>query len=109
MSNFIGRPVIYLLAGLLLGTALVASYRTRAAGESESSFSSPSRHPDLDYLKAVNSVAPPRDPELLFLLMAGYSNLNLQGEGVEFFSARLKSRLALSRIFSRVPCLCLGE
>src|SRR5262245_19444382 len=46
-------------------------------------------HPDIDYLKAVNSVAPPRDPELLFLLMAGYSNANLQGEGAAFLSARL--------------------
>jgi glyoxylase-like metal-dependent hydrolase (beta-lactamase superfamily II) len=90
MFNFIGRPVIYLLAGLLLGTALVASYRTLAGGESGSSSSSPSHHPDLDYLKAVNSVAPPSDPELLFLLMAAYSNANLQGEGAEFFSARLK-------------------
>jgi glyoxylase-like metal-dependent hydrolase (beta-lactamase superfamily II) len=49
-----------------------------------------SRHPELEYLKAVNSVAPPRDPQLLFLLMAQYSNANLQGEGAEFFSARLK-------------------
>ena len=46
--------------------------------------------PELEYLKAVNSVAPPRDPQLLFLLMAEYSNANLQGEGAEFFSARLK-------------------
>jgi glyoxylase-like metal-dependent hydrolase (beta-lactamase superfamily II) len=41
-------------------------------------------------LKAVNRVAPPKDPQLLFLLMAQYSNLNLQGEGIEFLSARLK-------------------
>jgi glyoxylase-like metal-dependent hydrolase (beta-lactamase superfamily II) len=41
-------------------------------------------------LKAVNNVAPPQDPQLLFLLMAQYSNANLQGEGAEFFSARLK-------------------
>src|SRR5262245_50076774 len=88
MFNFAGRPVIYLLAALLLGTALVASYRTLAGGESGTS--SISHHPDLEYLKAINSVALPRDPELLFLLMAGYSNLNLQGEGAEFFSARLK-------------------
>ena len=88
MLNFIGRPFIWLLAGLLLGTVLVPSHG--AAEESGSSSSSASHHPDLDYLKAVNSVAPPRDPELLFLLMAGYSNANLQGEGAEFFSARLK-------------------
>src|SRR6267143_923853 len=42
------------------------------------------------YLKAVNSVAPPRDPQLLFLLMGQYSNANLQVEGSEFFSARMK-------------------
>jgi glyoxylase-like metal-dependent hydrolase (beta-lactamase superfamily II) len=41
-------------------------------------------------LKAVNSVAPPKDPELLFLLMTQYANANLQAEGAEFFSARLK-------------------
>jgi glyoxylase-like metal-dependent hydrolase (beta-lactamase superfamily II) len=35
-------------------------------------------------------VAPPQDPQLLFLLMGQYSNANLQGEGAEFFSARLK-------------------
>ena len=90
MLNFIGRPFILLLAGLLLGTALVPSHGAFAAEESGSSSSSASHHPDLDYLKAVNSVAPPRDPELLFLLMAEYSNANLQGEGAEFFSARLK-------------------
>jgi hypothetical protein len=48
------------------------------------------RNPDLEYLKAVNSVAPPKDPELLFILMTEFSNSNLQGEGAEFFSARLR-------------------
>src|SRR5215472_1835921 len=90
MFNFIGRPFICLLAGLLLGTSLVTSHEALAAGESGSSSSSASHHPDLDYLKAVNSVAPPREPELLFLLMAGYSNASLQGEGAEFFEAQLK-------------------
>jgi hypothetical protein len=41
-------------------------------------------------LKAINSVAPPQDPQLLFLLMAQHSNANLQGEGAEFFAARLQ-------------------
>src|SRR5262245_30420837 len=90
MCNFIGRPFIYLMAALLLGTALFTSHGALAGGESGRSSSSTSHHPDLDYLKAVNSVAPPRDPELLFLLMAGYSNANLQGEGAEFLSGRLK-------------------
>jgi hypothetical protein len=78
------------MAALLLGIALVSSRGVLAAGESGSSSFSASHHPDLDYLKAVNSVAPPQDPQLLFLLMAAYSSTNLQGEGAEFFSARLK-------------------
>src|SRR5215468_2340798 len=48
------------------------------------------RNPDLEYLKAVNSVAPPKDPELLFILMTEFANSNLQDEGTEFFSARLR-------------------
>ena len=48
------------------------------------------RDPDLAYLKAVNSVAPPKDPELLFILMTEFANSNLPGEGAEFFSARLR-------------------
>lgn len=84
------KTSVYLLAALLLGTAaLVGLHRVFAAGESRTS-SSASQRPELEYLKAVNSVAPPRDPQLLFLLMAQYSNANRQGEGADFFSARLK-------------------
>src|SRR5499426_3144191 len=78
------------LAAFFVGGILVISHDALAADESKGSSASASRHPDLDYLKAINSVAPPRDPELLFLLMAAYSNANLQAEGAEFFSARLK-------------------
>ncbi len=46
--------------------------------------------PELEYLKAVNGVAPPKDPELMFILMAEFANSNLQDEGAEFFSARLR-------------------
>jgi glyoxylase-like metal-dependent hydrolase (beta-lactamase superfamily II) len=84
------KTSVYLLAALLLGTtALVGLHSVFAAGERRTS-SSASPRPELEYLKAVNSVAPPQDPQLLFLLMAEYSNANLQGEGAEFFSARLK-------------------
>jgi len=84
------RNSAYLLAALLLGTgALVALQSVFATGESRTS-SSASPRPELEYLKAVNSVAPPQDPQLLFLLMAQYSNANLQGEGAEFLSTRLK-------------------
>jgi glyoxylase-like metal-dependent hydrolase (beta-lactamase superfamily II) len=83
------KTFIYLLA-MLLGTVVTLDGTRAPAAESRINSSSASHHPDLDYLKAVNSVAPPRDPQMLFLLMAEYSNANLEGEGAEFFSARLK-------------------
>jgi glyoxylase-like metal-dependent hydrolase (beta-lactamase superfamily II) len=76
------RSVIYFSAALLVLVVFLANLPgVPVAG---------SPRPELEYLKAVNSVAPPRDPQLLFLLMGQYSNANLQGEGAEFFSARLK-------------------
>src|SRR6266480_4617948 len=85
------RKVISLLAVLALGAGFLA-----CAGISRTPKGSPNQNQfgasrsELEYLKAVNSAAPPRDPQLLFLLMAQYSNANLQDEGAEFFSARLK-------------------
>lgn len=46
--------------------------------------------PELEYLKTVNSVAPPKDPELMFILMGEFATSNLQDEGADFFSARLR-------------------
>src|ERR1700689_2221545 len=81
---------IYLSATLLL-TVLLAALRGALFTESNRvQSSSGARRPELEYLKAVNAVAPPQDPQLLFLLMAQYSNANLQEEGAEFFAARLK-------------------
>src|ERR1700721_2784969 len=81
---------IYLSATLLL-TVLLGALRGALFTESNGvPSSSGARRPELEYLKAVNAVAPPQDPQLLFLLMAQYSNANLQDEGAEFFSARLK-------------------
>ena len=65
MLNFIGRTFIYQAAALLLGIALVTSLGALAPAESGSSSSSASHHPDLEYLKAVNNVGPPRDPAAL--------------------------------------------
>jgi glyoxylase-like metal-dependent hydrolase (beta-lactamase superfamily II) len=48
-----------------------------------------SSSPELDYLKAVNSAAPPQDPQLLFLLMGAFANANQPAEGAEFLSARM--------------------
>jgi glyoxylase-like metal-dependent hydrolase (beta-lactamase superfamily II) len=85
------RTVIYLLAALLVFGVLIAKLRATPAGPGPGNHDlAGSGRPELEYLKAVNSVAPPRDPQLLFLLMAEYSNANRQGEGAEFFSARLK-------------------
>jgi glyoxylase-like metal-dependent hydrolase (beta-lactamase superfamily II) len=81
---------IYLSAVLLLAVFL-ATLREASSTESTAvDSSSGSRRSELEYLKAVNTVGPPQDPQLLFLLMAQYSNANMQGEGAEFFSARLK-------------------
>src|SRR4029077_14627788 len=85
------RTAIYLLAVLLVfGVSLATLRAPFARPDARNRSDAGSGHPDLEYLKAVNSVAPPRDPQLLFLLMAEYSNANRQGEGAEFFSARLK-------------------
>ena len=46
--------------------------------------------PKLEYLKAVNQAAPPRDPQLMLLLMAQYGSANKRAEGAEFFAARLR-------------------
>ena len=78
---------IALLLGLLLVT--LAAILVIKSGRAESHSASTSL-PDLEYLKAINSVGPPQDPQLLFLLMTQYANANRQGEGAEFFSARLK-------------------
>src|ERR1700732_101374 len=85
------RTVIYLLAALLVFGVFLAMLRATPAGPGPGNHDlASSGRPELEYLKAVNSVAPPRDPQLLFLLMAEYSNANRQGEGAEFFAARLK-------------------
>ena len=78
----------YLLAAIVL-VVLVAVLRTAFTSD-EGVTNSDAHRPDVAYLKAVNSVGPPRDPQLQFLLMAAYSNAELQAEGAEFFSTRLK-------------------
>src|ERR1700746_2315162 len=84
------KTIFYPVAALLLVAAVTVLYKTTAAAHRGVSSVTVSHRPELEYLKAVNSVAPPQDPQLLFLLMAEYANANLQSEGAEFFSARLK-------------------
>jgi glyoxylase-like metal-dependent hydrolase (beta-lactamase superfamily II) len=84
------KAVLYPLAALLLVSAVAVLYKMTAATDSGVSSAAVSHRPELEYWKAVNSVAPPQDPQLLFLLVAESANANLQGEGAEFLSARLK-------------------
>src|SRR5580692_9684541 len=80
-----------MLSAVLLLSVLLVTLRPALFTESNGiDSSSGAHHPELEYLKAVNSVAPPQDPQLVFLLMATYSNANLQGEGAEFLAARLQ-------------------
>src|SRR5579863_5101458 len=85
------RSITYVSAALLAFALLLANLRGVPAGTSPGNAAgNTSSPPELEYWKAVNRIAPPKDPQLLFLLMAQYSNLNLQGEGAGFLSARLK-------------------
>ena len=84
------RKLISLFVMLVLGAGLLACFgnnRTVRVGADQTQ--SGSSRPELEYLKAVNSAAPPKDPQLLFLLMGAYANANQQAEGAEFLSARL--------------------
>ncbi len=84
------KTLIYPLAALLVIPTLVALYKTTVVTDRGANSAAVSHDPDLAYWRAANSVTPPKDPQILFLLMAQYSNANLQGEGADFFSARLK-------------------
>ena len=72
------KTLICSIAAVLVASAVAVLYKTTAAAESGVSTAAVSRRPVLEYLQAVNSVAPPQDTQLLFLLMARYSNANLQ-------------------------------
>jgi glyoxylase-like metal-dependent hydrolase (beta-lactamase superfamily II) len=85
------KVFFYLSAALVLSGILLLGLReTSTNSVSGETPVSGSPRPELEYFKAINSVGPPQDPQMLFLLMAQYSNVNLPGEGAEFFSARLK-------------------
>ena len=85
------RLAIYSSAALVSLALFLANRRgVRADTSAQNHAGNPAYPPELEYWKAINTVAPPKDPQLLFLLMAQYSNLNLQGEGAEFLSARFK-------------------
>ena len=79
------RKRLTLIVIALLGICAFGIMRHNAGAAQSSSIG-----PDLEYLKAVNQAGPPRDPQLMFLLMAQYAGANRHVEGAEFFSARLR-------------------
>src|SRR5207248_10744251 len=84
------RMLISLFVVLVVGAGLLASFgKNNVASRSVDHTQSGSSGAELEYLKAVNSAAPPKDPQLLFLLMGAYANANQQAEGAQFLSARL--------------------
>lgn len=68
------------LARILVGMALAGAIAVPLTGA----------RPELEYLEAINRAGPPRDPQLLFLLMGQYANANLHREGAEHLAALLK-------------------
>jgi glyoxylase-like metal-dependent hydrolase (beta-lactamase superfamily II) len=84
------RKLVSLLAVLALGVGFLAWAGTnRTVRSSANQNQSGSSRPELEYLKAVNSAAPPQDPQLLFLLMGAFANANQPAEGAEFLTVRL--------------------
>src|SRR5215831_5978847 len=81
-STLLRTALLLCVALLIIGAVIVLRSSNNASTKRHSA--------DLEYLKSVNSVAPLKDPELLFVLMTEFANSNLQGQGAEFFSARLK-------------------
>ncbi len=64
------RTAIYLSVALLVFGVFLASLSGELGAGQGNHAEARLHRPELEYLKAVNSVAPPRDPQLLFLLMA---------------------------------------
>src|SRR5262245_14982984 len=82
MKSFIRWLFPCIIVGALLGSL--------AGGRESDSSPTVSQRPELEYFKAVNRAGPPRDPEILFLLMGQYANANQYREGLEFFSSLFK-------------------
>jgi len=87
MKTIAGVSIARVSCGLWLVTALAGS---ASAGVGAHPVSPPEVRPELEYLKAVNLRQPPRDPQLILLLMAQFGNANRHREGAEFFAARLQ-------------------
>lgn len=85
------RILLFAIIFMALTAAAVFAWvgAERAIARQANQRLSSSSDPALEYLKAVNRAAPPKDPQLLLLLMGAFGNANQQQQGVEFLSARL--------------------
>ena len=83
---------LILVGALPLGIAAAfAASRTAVGARAARSDASQAPRPELAYLQAINLQGPPRDPQVLFLLMAEYANANRHREGAEFLESRRKA------------------
>ncbi|MDQ2775999.1 MAG: MBL fold metallo-hydrolase [Acidobacteriota bacterium] len=73
----------------VIAAAVLAWIGTNGVGGHDKEHRSRPSPPELEYLKTVNKAAPPKDPQLLFLLMGAFANANQQEEGAEFLTERL--------------------
>jgi glyoxylase-like metal-dependent hydrolase (beta-lactamase superfamily II) len=85
MRNKVYVSLVLLLGGSFLVKQGAGLTDARSVNQTQTG----SYNVELEYLKTVNSAAPPKDPQLLFLLMGAYANANHEAEGVDFLSARL--------------------
>src|SRR5881409_1875700 len=83
----------------LAAVVLAATVRQEIVAAGKGRTSRTYSRPQLEYLKAVNRTMPPKDPQLLFVLMAEFSSANQQKEGVGF----LRSGSANSNLASAIP------
>src|SRR5215475_9262985 len=80
------KTILSLSVALVLGVLLLTG-RSPATTPRDSE---PGDRPEIAYLETINALAPPQDPQLLFILMGEYANANQPGRGVAFLSARLQ-------------------
>jgi glyoxylase-like metal-dependent hydrolase (beta-lactamase superfamily II) len=97
------KTAVRWLFALLLVGALPGSL---AAGRDGGSAPTTGHRPELEYFKAVNRAGPPRDPQLLFLLMGQYANAQMHRDGIEFFSTLVQE--FEPRLSDRQKSLYLG-
>jgi len=81
------KTIIILSVALVLGVLLVAARVEPAAADKGSERAN---RAEIAYLERINALGTPKDPQLLFILMAQYANANQAARGVAFLSARLQ-------------------